>query len=109
MHEQGMRIGDTFKANAFICKSPLAGSAPVTLLIPEERQYPQFMGNRPATAHIHSCEPEPAETSTVAEERQPVRASKSDATPVSAFSARRMKPLLQERHLVVHENAKDWE
>jgi ATP-dependent Lon protease len=32
----------------------------------------------------------------------------SDATPVPAFSSPSVKPLLQERHLVVPENAKGW-
>ena len=78
------------------------------VLTPEERQYPQFAGNRPATAHSQPSEPEPAEASAVVKERQPVRAPETDATPVPAFSAPPVKPLLQERHLVVPENAKGW-
>jgi len=107
VREQILRIDDTFKANDFAYK-PLAGGAAVTVLTPEERQYPQFAGNRPATAHSQPSEPEPAEASAVVEERQPVRASETDATPVPAFSAPPVKPLLQERHLVVPENAKGW-
>ena len=107
VREQILRIDSTFKANDFAFK-PIAGGAAVTVLTPEERQYPQFAGNRPATAASQPSEPEPAEASLVVDDRQAARATEPDATPVPAFSAPPVKPLLQERHLVVPENAKGW-
>jgi ATP-dependent Lon protease len=51
VREQILRIDDTFKANDFVYR-PLAGGHAVTVLTPEERQYPQFAGMRPATPPI---------------------------------------------------------
>ena len=107
VREQILRIDDTFKANDFAYK-PLAGGAAVTVLTPEERQYPQFAGNRPATAQSQPSEPEPSEPDMTADVSQQAPPVETDATPVPAFSAPPVKPLLQERHLVVPENAKGW-
>jgi len=107
VREQILRIDDTFKANDFAYK-PIAGGAAVTVLTPEERQYPQFAGNRPATAHSQPSESEPAGASAVAEEHQRAPIPETDAAPVPAYSTPPVKPLLQERHLVVPENAKGW-
>lgn len=87
VREQILRIDDTFKANDFAYQ-PVGGGRAVTVLTPEEQQYPQFANNRPATAASQLSEPEPAQ--------------------VPAFSAPPVKPLLQERHLVVPDNAKGW-
>lgn len=87
VREQILRIDDTFKANDFAYQ-PVGGGPAVTVLTPEEQQYPQFANNRPATAASQLSEPEPAQ--------------------VPAFSATPVKPLLQERHLVVPDNAKGW-
>jgi ATP-dependent Lon protease len=107
VREQILRIDDTFKANDFAYK-PLAGGAAVTVLTPEERQYPQFAGNRPATAQSQPAEPEPSEPDMTADVSQQPAPVETDAAPVPAFSAPPVKPLLQERHLVVPENAKGW-
>ncbi|MFM1900446.1 MAG: hypothetical protein RLZZ216_1022 [Cyanobacteriota bacterium] len=107
VREQILRIDSTFKANDFVYR-PLAGGAAVTVLTPEERQYPQFAGNRAATAPSQPSEPEPSEPNITADVSQQAPPVETDATPVPAFSAPPVKPLLQERHLVVPENAKGW-
>jgi ATP-dependent Lon protease len=108
VREQILRIDDTFKPNDFAYK-PLVGGAAVTVLTPEERQYPQFAGNRPATAPSQPADPEASEPAVAADfAQQAALPVVADATPVPAFSAPPVKPLLQERHLVVPENAKGW-
>lgn len=106
VREQILRIDATFSANDFAYR-PLAGGQAVTVLTPEERQYPQFAGNRPEALETEPPDQEqpespPATASQLSEGGLP------DATPVPAFSTPPVKPLLQERHLVVPENAKGW-
>jgi len=102
VREQILRIDDTFKANDFAYR-PLAGGDDVTVLTPEEQQYPAFAGLRPlhpeaalAAADGHAAEPaaspEPAGTAN---------AEKREAGPPTSAP-------LKERHLVVPENAKGW-
>jgi ATP-dependent Lon protease len=107
VREQILRIDDTFKANDFAYR-PLAGGAAVTVLTPEERQYPQFAGNRPATTPSQQSEADASEPEVAADAIQQAPPVETDTTPVPAFSAHTVKPLLQERHLVVPENAKGW-
>jgi len=107
VREQILRIDDTFKANDFAFK-PFAGEAAVTVLTPEERQYPQFAGNRLATAHSQPPESQSKESSAIDEQQLRAAAPETDASPVLAYSSTPVKPLLQEHHVVVPENAKGW-
>jgi len=49
VREQILRIDDTFKANDFAYR-PLTGGDAVTVLTPEEQQYPAFAGLRPLSS-----------------------------------------------------------
>jgi ATP-dependent Lon protease len=49
VREQILRIDNTFKANDFAYR-PLAGGDAVTVLTPEEQQYPAFAGLRPLSS-----------------------------------------------------------
>lgn len=90
VREQILRIDDTFKANDFAYR-PLAGGAAVTVLTPEEQQYPAFAGLRPLN-------PEGAPEITSAEAVIPI---------VPASTAAGSTPA-KEQHLVVPENTKGW-
>jgi ATP-dependent Lon protease len=90
VREQILRIDDTFKANDFAYK-PLAGGDAVTVLTPEEKQYPAFAGLRPLN-------PDAAPEITSADALIPKLAASTaaDSTPA------------KEQHLVVPENTKGW-
>lgn len=105
VREQILRIDDTFKANDFVYR-PLAGGHAVTVLTPEERQYPQFAGMRPASSHAAKevVEPQPSKTGVV----QASPNIEIEAAVVPAHTAPHLKPLLQERHVVLPENTKGW-
>ncbi|WP_411869222.1 BREX system Lon protease-like protein BrxL [Vulcanococcus limneticus] len=105
VREQILRIDDTFKANDFVYR-PLAGGHAVTVLTPEERQYPQFAGMRPAFSHDAKevVEPQPSKTGVV----QTSPNIEIEAAVVPAHTAPDLKPLLQERHVVLPENTKGW-
>ncbi len=52
VREQILRIDSTFKANDFVYR-PLTGGDPITVLTPEEQQYPALAGLRPSAAKHH--------------------------------------------------------
>ena len=90
VREQILRIDDTFKANDFAYQ-PVSGGPAVTVLTPEEQQYPAFAGLRPLN-------PEGAPEITSAEAVIPTVAV---STPANTEPAK-------EQHLVVPENTKGW-
>jgi ATP-dependent Lon protease len=124
VREQILRIDDTFKANDFAYR-PLAGGEAVTVLTPEEQQYPAFAGLRPLSSETQptavegpgaAAEPSPgqatkaagksqaaapAESLAPADEEANVGSSASNRPPATAAH-------LKEQHLVVPENAKGW-
>jgi ATP-dependent Lon protease len=100
VREQILRIDDTFKANDFAYR-PVAGGAAVTVLTPEEQQYPAFAGLRP----LH-----PEAAPAAGAKAQPVASSEpaATATATSSEAAPATDAPLKEQHLVVPENAKGW-
>ena len=90
VREQILRIDDTFKANDFAYQ-PVGGGPAVTVLTPEEQQYPAFAGLRPLN-------PEGAPEITSAEAVIPT---------VAVSTAVNTEPA-KEQHLVVPENTKGW-
>jgi len=118
VREQILRIDDTFKANDFAYR-PVAGGEAVTVLTPEEQQYPAFAGLRPlhpeaahAAADDHSAEAAASEAQAKAAGAKAARAASSDA-PGSATAENReaaspTSSPLKEQHLVVPENAQGW-
>jgi ATP-dependent Lon protease len=124
VREQILRIDDTFKANDFAYR-PLAGGDAVTVLTPEEQQYPAFAGLRPLSSEAQptaveglgaTAEPSagqatkaagmvqvaaPAESVAPAAVEANVGSSDIHQSPATAAQ-------LKEQHLVVPENAKGW-
>jgi ATP-dependent Lon protease len=90
VREQILRIDDTFKANDFAYQ-PVGGGPAVTVLTPEEQQYPAFAGLRPLN-------PEGAPEITSAEAVIPTAPASTAAGSTPA----------KEQHLVVPENTKGW-
>jgi ATP-dependent Lon protease len=90
VREQILRIDDTFKANDFAYQ-PVGGGPAVTVLTPEEQQYPAFAGLRPLN-------PEVAPEITSAEA----------VIPTVAISTAAASAPAKEQHLVVPENTKGW-
>ena len=124
VREQILRIDDTFKANDFAYR-PLAGGDAVTVLTPEEQQYPAFAGLRPLSSE---AQPTAAEGPTAAAEPSAGQATKVAGKAQAAAPAESVAPTaeeanvgssishpspataaqLKEQHLVVPENAKGW-
>lgn len=95
VREHILRIDDTFKRHDFIYK-PLSGGLSVTVLTPEEFQFPTFSGPRiqpaadgEASSHTHNDIPATDEPAV--------------ATPIIPFAD---EP--QPGHLVIPENTKGW-
>ena len=118
VREQILRIDDTFKANDFAYR-PLAGGDAVTVLTPEEQQYPAFAGLRPlhpetapAAADDHAAEAAASEVQAKAAGAKAAPAASSDAPGSATAEHREAAPTtsapLKEQHLVVPENAKGW-
>jgi ATP-dependent Lon protease len=118
VREQILRIDSTFKANAFIYR-PLAGGDAVTVLTPEEQQYPAFAGLRPLSSEAVPGTSEapaaggedPSAQSLEAKGKpqpdattKPVAAAVSEASGAPSVTTAQLK----EQHLVVPENAKGW-
>ena len=99
VREQILRIDDTFKANDFAYR-PLAGGDEVTVLTPEEQQYPAFAGLRPLSSE---AQPIAAAGPGAAAEPSAGQATKAAGNARVAAAAES-----QEQHLVVPENAKGW-
>jgi len=95
VREHILRIDDTFKRHDFIYR-PLSGGAPVTVLTPEEIQYPTFAG--PRTQQAVNDEPGPE-----AHEDIPPVDEPSPPTPTTAVAD---EP--QPGHVVIPENTKGW-
>ncbi|MFM1799579.1 MAG: system Lon protease-like protein BrxL [Cyanobacteriota bacterium] len=105
VREQILRIDDTFKANDFAYR-PLAGGDAVTVLTPEEQQYPAFAGLRPL--HPPAA---PAAQARAERAKAPPAASSEPAEPATAENREAAPPsnaLQKEQHLVVPENTKGW-
>ena len=99
VREHILRIDDTFARHDFMYR-PAAGGATVTVLTPEEVQYPSFVGpRRPG-----------AEGAEVRTDEQPVPSSAGIASPGSPLvvdvgsDASNAQPA----HVVVPENAQGW-
>ena len=118
VREQILRIDDTFKPHDFAYRS-LAEGTSVTVLTPEEQQYPALAGLRPlhleavpAAADGHAADPTASEATAPAARPEPQRAAFTEpagtATAVSREAAPATGAPLKEQHLVVQENAKGW-
>jgi ATP-dependent Lon protease len=118
VREQILRIDSTFKANDFIYRDLQSGAA-VTVLTPEEQQYPAFAGLRPLSTdnpsgNSESTDAEPSPTDESAAKPGPrVKPPASPAPGDAAASAPsgngpETSPELKEKHLVVPENTKGW-
>ena len=94
VREHILRIDDTFKRHDFIYR-PVAGGAAVTVLTPEEVQYPTFSGPRTKPA---GAEPEEVETTPDGVPAGTAGAPEAPGLPVTA----------QPGHIVVPENTKGW-
>ncbi len=95
VREHILRIDDTFKRHDFIYKS-LSGGTPVTVLTPEEIQYPTFAGPRVQKAAEGEVSPKSREETITPDDSPPEKAT----TNVVA------EP--QPGHVVVPENTKGW-
>ena len=95
VREHILRIDDTFKRHDFIYK-PLAGGAAVTVLTPEELQYPTFAAPR--------MQPANEEGGTAAGHATP------SPTPEPAAESPEGKPAVEPEtgHVVIPENTKGW-
>jgi ATP-dependent Lon protease len=116
VREQILRIDSTFKANDFVYK-PLAGGDSITVLTPEEQQYPAFAGLRPLNREATPAAAEgPAAAAEPFVEQATETAGIAKAAAAETGSAQSLasdQPLitaaqLKELHLVVPENAKGW-
>jgi len=90
VREQILRIDDTFKANDFAYQ-PVGGGPAVTVLTPEEQQYPAFAGLRPLNS-----------------EGAPEITSPEAVIPTAPASTAANTEPAKEQHLVVPENTKGW-
>lgn len=94
VREHILRIDDTFKRHDFIYK-PLTGGVPVTVLTPEEVQYPTF-----AAPRIQKAE---GETAPESQQDQPPATGEFSE---NAENSGKDQP--QPGHIVVPENTKGW-
>ncbi|QPN68112.1 BREX system Lon protease-like protein BrxL [Synechococcus sp. CBW1006] len=123
VREQILRIDDTFKANDFIYRDLETGKT-VTVLTPEETQYPAFAGLRPLASQTGggATELTPGEGSQATESRTTSPVASSGASGIESPEDASTSPPLQadatfpqpessslkEHHLVVPENSKGW-
>jgi len=116
VREQILRIDDTFKANDFAYR-PLAGGDAVTVLTPEEQQYPAFAGLRPlhpedapAAADGHAADPSASEGQAQAAGAKARSGAATEPAGTATAGSSKAAPApgapLKEQHLVVPENAK---
>ena len=101
VREHILRIDDTFKRNDFKYR-PLAGGATVTVLTPEEIQYPEFSGPR--------LVPVEGESTQAAASGAALNLDFDDGiASESIVPAKLDKPTeLQPGHIVIPENTKGW-
>lgn len=101
VREHILRIDDTFKRNDFKYR-PLAGGATVTVLTPEEIQYPEFSGPR--------LVPVEGESTQAAASGAALNLDFDDGiASESIVPAKSDKPTeLQPGHIVIPENTKGW-
>jgi ATP-dependent Lon protease len=111
VREQILRIDDTFKANDFTYRD-LETDAVVTVLTPEEQQYPAFAGLRPLATQGsgQASEPAPGEGTQAATPTPatPPAASTASQDQTEIPTIQQETSPLQEEHLVVPENSKGW-
>jgi ATP-dependent Lon protease len=116
VREQILRIDDTFKANDFAYR-PLAGGTPITVLTPEEQQYPAFAGLRPLTSEAApgaakapgtAAEPSVGQTKEAPGKAQAAAAEGDNAGSMASRPGPATAAQPKEQHLVVPENAKGW-
>jgi len=93
VREHILRIDDTFKRHDFIFK-PISGGAPVTVITPEEQQYPTFAAPRQAA--------NPENPAHEGEGESP----NEEAAPDTPEKSQECVP--QPGHVVVPENTKGW-
>lgn len=93
VREHILRIDDTFKRHDFVFR-PLDGGGKVTVLTPEEIQYPAFAAPRPIP-HLEALPGQESDTGQESGPRQARTDADAEATP-------------QAGHVVVPENSKGW-
>jgi len=100
VREHILRIDDTFKRHSFVYR-PFAGGPAVTVLTPEEIQYPTFAGPRAKS-------PE-QQVAAGAQSEPPEVASGSNAENIKAkVEEHAPEPLPKPGHVVVPENTRGW-
>jgi ATP-dependent Lon protease len=97
VREHILRIDDTFKRHDFMYR-PVGGGKTVTVLTPEEIQYPTFAGPR-------TLPPEESDAAHAAPDGGALAAADEDG-PLEKASAKPAE--LQPGHVVVPENTKGW-
>ncbi|MEI7666548.1 MAG: BREX system Lon protease-like protein BrxL [Synechococcaceae cyanobacterium ELA263] len=109
VREQILRIDDTFKANDFTYRD-LETDAVVTVLTPEEQQYPAFAGLRPLATQgsEQASEPAPGEGTQAATAKTATPPAASTAAQAETNTSHQQTSPLKEDHLVVLENSKGW-
>jgi ATP-dependent Lon protease len=95
VREHILRIDDTFKRHDFIYRS-LSGGVPVTVLTPEEIQYPTFAGPRVQKSAEGEVSPKSREETITPDDSPPEKATTNVVS----------EP--QPGHVVVPENTKGW-
>jgi ATP-dependent Lon protease len=96
VREHLIRIDGTYKRHDFVYR-PLSGGASVTVLTPEEIQYPAFSGPRVEAAE--------GGTTEVAPEGNEPALGAAGSSPLVGTA---QPPALQPGHIVVPENTKGW-
>jgi ATP-dependent Lon protease len=118
VREQLLRIDSTFKANDFIYRDLKTG-AEVTVLTPEEQQYPDLATLRPFDSESASgatdapgaaAEPSDPQFPEPGGPAMPDVAAGQVATaiPQPGVTSQAINPQIKEEHLVVPENTKGW-
>ena len=96
VREHILRIDDTFARHDFAFDRA-GGGARVTVLTPEEVQYPEFAGPRPGASSAAAPSPEDASTTDTSPGSPPAR---PDDSPLSNGP--------EPNHIVIPENSKGW-
>jgi ATP-dependent Lon protease len=99
VREQILRIDSTFKANDFTYRNLQSGTE-VSVLTPEEQQYPAFSGLRPLSAEAVG------DTTDIPSPQQLDASRPEEMAQLEAAGPLTLS--LKEHHLVVPENSKGW-